>query len=95
VDNINSKPLTEILNSEFFHAIRRRRPYSPNYYRPCLIIDHPHILRQVVGEGQAHPTHRGAESILNDFSAELDRYAEVYGKLADDLWQEEHRAAAS
>ena len=28
VDNIRKKSLAEILNSEFFHAIRRRQPYS-------------------------------------------------------------------
>jgi MoaA/NifB/PqqE/SkfB family radical SAM enzyme len=94
VDNIKKKSLAEVLNSEFFHAIRRRRPYSPNYYRPCMIIDHPHLLRQVVGECRAHPTHPGAEAILTEFSDELDRYALAYGKWADALWKEQTRAAA-
>ena len=94
VDNIKKKSLAEVLNSEFFHAIRRRRPYSPNYYRPCMIIDHPHLLRQVVGECRAHPTHPYAEAILTEFSDELDLYALAYGKMADALWQEQTRAAA-
>ncbi len=91
VDNVRDKPLTEILDSEFFHSIRRRSPYSPNYYRPCMIIDHPQILRQIVGENGAHPTHPGAESILTQFSKDLDTYAAAYGKMADALWEEQKK----
>jgi hypothetical protein len=54
-----------------------------------LIIDHPHLLRQVVEESGAHPTHPGAETILTQFSGEMKEYASAYGKLADDLWKEQ------
>jgi MoaA/NifB/PqqE/SkfB family radical SAM enzyme len=94
VDNIKEKSLTEVLNSPFFHAIRRRRPYSPNYYRPCLIIDHPHLLREVVKECDAHPTHPDAETILTELAEDLDRYALAYGKMADALWQQQKRVAS-
>jgi MoaA/NifB/PqqE/SkfB family radical SAM enzyme len=92
VDNIRKKSLAEILNSEFFQAIRRRQPYARNYYRPCLVIDHPHLLRQVVEESGAHPTHPGAETILTQFSDDMEQYASAYGKLADALWEEQDPA---
>lgn len=95
VDNIKDKTLPEILNSDFFQAIRRRQPYSLNYYRPCMIIDHPHILRQVVGECQAHPTHIGADSLLSELFEDLDRYARDYGRMADELWRGERQAVVS
>lgn len=95
VDNIREKSLAEILDSKFFHAIRKRQPYSRNYYRPCMIIDHPHILREVVREIGAHPTHQDAQTVLDPLAPDLDRYAETYGKLADDLWREQGLAAAS
>ncbi len=88
VDNIREKSLSEILNSEFFHAFRRRQPYSTNFFRPCIIIDHPHLLRQVVEQTGAAPTHSGAETLLTDCSGGLDRYAAAYGELADELWKE-------
>ena len=94
VDNIRKKSLAEVLNSGFFHAIRQRRPYSSNYYRPCLIIDHPHLLRQVVGECGAHPTHPDAEGILTELSDDLDQYALAYGKMADALWKAQNKAAS-
>ncbi len=94
VDNIREKSLAEILNSDFFKAIRRRQPYSPNYFRPCLIIDHPHLLRELIGECAAHPTHPDAEGILREFSDDLDRYALTYGKMADALWEKQGRTAS-
>lgn len=89
MDNIKEKSLAEILNSPFFHSIRQRQPYSANYYRPCMVIDHPHILRDLIGQSGAHPTHPGAEGILTQFAGDLDRYALAYGKLADALWSEQ------
>ena len=89
VDNIKEKSLTEILNSKFFQAIRRRQPYSSNYYRPCMVIDHPHVLRAVIDEAGARETHPGAGHLLGPLAADLDRYAADYGKMADALWEEE------
>ena len=89
VDNVRRKPLAAILDSEFFHAIRRRQPYSFNCYRSCLITDHPQILRQVIGECKAFPTHSDAEGILGTFAADLDRYAQAYKEMADALWKEQ------
>ena len=93
VDNIREKSLSEILNSEFFHAFRRRQPYSTNFFRPCMIIDHPHLLRQVVEQTGAGPTHSGAETLLTECSGGLDRYAAAYGELADELWKEQFPSA--
>ncbi len=84
VDNIREKSLSEILD-----AFRRRQPYSSNFYRPCMIIDHPHLLREVVEETGAGPTHPGAETLLIDCAGGLDGYAAAYGKLADQLWGEQ------
>ncbi|MBN2169510.1 MAG: radical SAM protein [Actinobacteria bacterium] len=88
VDNIKEKSLTEILNSKFFTEIRKRQPYSDNLYRPCMIIDVPEVLREVVSACDAHPTHEGAEAIISDLAPELDKYAEDYRKMADQAWAE-------
>ncbi len=98
VDNIRNTSLFDALQSGFFKAIRARIPYSENYLRPCIIIDHPHILRQLVRQYGAKPTHPGAEGILEELSEELDRYAHEYGNLADFEWygsEENQRLKAS
>lgn len=86
VDNIKEKSLTEVLKSDFFRKIRERQPYSDNLYRPCMIIDVPEVLRDIVSSCDAKATHEGAEVMVNDFAGYLDEYAEEYRKLADTCW---------
>lgn len=98
VDNIRNTTLFEALQSGFFRAIRERIPYSPNYLRPCIIIDHPHILRELVKKYKPKPTHPGAEGIIGELGDDLDNYAHEYGRLADLEWygnEEAQRLKAS
>jgi len=89
VDNIKEKSLMEVIKSPFFEAIReRQRANNTNPLRPCMIIDHPETLRQVVAEFGAHPTHDGAETIVNEMADYLDKYSKEYGKLADEAWKD-------
>lgn len=86
VDNIWDKPMREILQSPFFVEIRRRQPYDENMLRPCMIIDVPEVLREVVTVCGAHPTHEGADVVINEFAREMDDYSESYRLLADRSW---------
>ena len=87
-ENINHKSLAEALNSKLFQVIQKRQPYSSNLLRPCMIIDNPAVLREVVKEGGAYPTHDGAETIINELAPSLDQYAAEYAKLANEAWDE-------
>jgi len=49
------------------------------------------VLRDVVAESGAHPTHEGAETIINELAPSLDQYAAEYGKLADEVWVQTQR----
>ncbi|MBN1298078.1 MAG: radical SAM protein, partial [Actinobacteria bacterium] len=89
-DNIKEKSLAEVITGPFFMAFRKRQPYTPNHLRPCSIIDNPHILRDIVAETGAHPTHDGAETIITDLAKDLDAYAAAYAKIADKVWEEEY-----
>jgi len=93
VDNIREKTLVEILTSPFFEAIRSRQPYEDdNLLRPCLIIDHPAVLRELVTKYGAHPTHPGADKLLNELAAGLDEYARRMKEIYDPIWQESERS---
>lgn len=94
VDNIADKSLRDVLAGDFFRAIRSRIPYSDNYLRPCMIIDHPAVLREIVGRFGARPTHPGAEALLGDLRAELDRYAAEYAEMADAEWYGQKKVGA-
>jgi len=88
VDNIRGKSLRDVIGSPFFKAIREAQPYDDdNLLRPCMIIDHPHVLRDIVELQHAHPTHPGAESILGALSGDLDRYASEVKRVFDPVWE--------
>jgi MoaA/NifB/PqqE/SkfB family radical SAM enzyme len=90
VDNINEKSLKEVLTSQFFTEIRSRQPFSENPLTPCMIIDNPHNLREVVRKCHAYPTHGGAETLITDLAREMDDYAMEYHRIADRTWREEY-----
>ena len=92
VDNIRDKPLADILRSPFFAEIRKRQPYDDNLLRPCMIIDVPEVLREVVTVCGAHPTHLGADAVIHELASEMDRYSESYHELADRNWEEYNRS---
>ena len=94
VDNIKEKSLTDCLNSDFMSSIRNRAPYHPNLLRPCMIIDHPYVLRESVANCGAHPTHPEAEGIITELAPDLDAYGEEYGRMADEVWMERYQDAS-
>ncbi|MGB9803432.1 radical SAM protein [Desulfofundulus sp.] len=91
VDNINEKSLVEVLRSPLFAAYQKRQPFHDNLLRPCPVIDVPQALRDIVKESGAHPTHEGAESVLEGtIAAWLDERSRDWGRVADRLWAERH-----
>ncbi|ACK42997.1 MULTISPECIES: radical SAM protein [Dictyoglomus] len=89
VDNIKEKSLVEVLNSEFFKEIRKRQPFHENLLLPCMIIDSPWILREIVQKTGAHPTHPGADDIITKFAPIIDEYAKGVRKALNPIWVEE------
>jgi MoaA/NifB/PqqE/SkfB family radical SAM enzyme len=89
VDNIRDTSLRDAINSPFMKKIRSFQPYRENLLTPCMIIDTPHILRDVVQEFDARPTCDGAEEILTEFADQLDEYSVEYQKFADPVWRKE------
>jgi hypothetical protein len=62
-----------------------------------MIIDHPEILRAVVKETGAHPTHPGAETLVTDLADPLDQYSKSLKELIakqDEMEQQEKVAGA-
>ena len=90
VDNIKDKTLKEALNSEFFRFLRNRQPFSNgNLLAPCMIIDDPNILREAIQKTGAHPTHEGAEVILDSHVRQgLDEYARRIHEITDSIWED-------
>ncbi len=87
VDNIRDKSLAEAINCPFFKGIRRAQKEMKNKLIPCMIIDRPAVLRRLVEEYGAHPTHEDAESIVTKFADFLDKYGAEMKEITDPIWQ--------
>lgn len=89
-DNVKNKSLKECLNSSFFEAFRNRQPYSHNLLRPCAIIDHPHVLREIIDKHQPYPTHPESEVLVTKFATALDDYSQKVAEIFDPIWEHEY-----
>jgi MoaA/NifB/PqqE/SkfB family radical SAM enzyme len=94
-DNIKEKSLAEALNSPLFKEIRSRQPFSENYFRPCLLMDHPQEGREVALRHAKYFTHVGAECLFTDFARAIDAYAMAYEEIADAAWKEKTESRGS
>ncbi|HHY33389.1 MAG TPA: radical SAM protein [Firmicutes bacterium] len=93
VDNIKNTTIADVLKSPFFMDIKSRMPLNQNHLRPCMIIDNPWVLREVVARHGAHPTHEGADCVITVLARALDEYAEAYGRIAEVAWEKEYPKA--
>ncbi len=81
VDNINDKSLREVLQNPLFKSYQKRQPFNENLMLPCPIIDNPQQLRDIVNESGAHPTHIGAETVLQgEIAAGLDKISKQWSE---------------
>ncbi len=51
-----------------------------------MVIDNPEILRDAVTSSGAHPTHPGAETIVDEFAVGMNQYSSAYVGVADAEW---------
>lgn len=89
VDNVKEKSLLDCLRSDFFKGIQARQPYDSNLLRPCMMIDHPEVFREIYRQYQPRPTHPGAEELVGSLAPILDEYSRESGKILDRAWEEE------
>lgn len=92
VDNIRRTSIKEALGSPLFRKIREKQGEHDNLLRPCMLIDHPEVGRELFRTEGAYSTHDGAAEIFTDLAREMDDYAGRYGEIADPAWEREFAA---
>mgnify|MGYP005836350413 CR=1 FL=1 len=82
----SATPLLDALRSEFFEHLRAGQAKTQhNPLAPCLIVDHPEVLREAVAATGAHSTQEG-QTVLTELQPEIARRAEEWQGIADELW---------
>ncbi|SHI89355.1 Radical SAM superfamily enzyme, MoaA/NifB/PqqE/SkfB family [Clostridium cavendishii DSM 21758] len=89
VDNAKDKSLIDIFRGTMFKELRKRQPYNKNMLRPCMMIDNPHVIREVAKVSNAHPTDISAKAMLDnpEFQKKLEKYSEDFKPYADEAWK--------
>lgn len=89
VDNIKEKSLKEVLQNPLFKAYQERQPFHENLMLPCPIIDNNDVLREMVKEADAYPTHPGAEDVVSDeINIKLNRLSARWEDLSWPIYSE-------
>jgi MoaA/NifB/PqqE/SkfB family radical SAM enzyme len=88
--NIKNVSLKEAMECPFFKEIRARQPYSPNLLMPCMLIDHPEVIRELHQTCKPYPTHPGATTLIEDLKDDLDKYSSKVHQIYDKIWEEEY-----
>jgi len=89
VDNIRNTTIRDALASPFFRKIREKQGQHDNLLRPCMLIDHPDVGREIFSSDGVYATHEGADEIFTALAEEMDGYSSEYGAIADEAWDHE------
>ena len=90
VDNIRRTSLRDALASPLFARIREVQGTHENLLRPCMLIDHPEVGREMFASAGAYATHEGADAIFTGLAGQMDEYAGEYAEIADQAWEREY-----
>ena len=96
-DNLKNKSLIEVFKGPFFKELIKNQPYNNNLLRPCMMIDNPQVVRDIMNKTGAKPTDKGAEMMLydEDFKDTLDKLADECKPYADKEWVEEFNSTGN
>ncbi len=86
--NIKNTSLAEALTCPLFNEIRSRQPYDENLLMPCMLIDHPHVFREIQAKLDLKATHPGAATLVNELGTSLDEYSKGVRAIYDQVWHD-------
>src|SRR5512138_1847253 len=89
VDNIRRTTIREALRAPLFRTIREKQGEHENLLRPCMLIDHPDVGRELSAGAGVYATHDGAAAIFTDLAQQMDEYSAEYAEIADLAWERE------
>jgi len=87
VGNIKDISITEALKSSFFTEIRNGIPYDGNLLKPCMIIDRPGVLKDLVEKHKPYASDKDAELLFTKCKPGLDKYSKELGEILDEEWK--------
>ncbi|MFH1877634.1 MAG: radical SAM protein [Candidatus Omnitrophota bacterium] len=84
--NIKDMSVTDALKTPFFTEMRNAIPYDGNLLKPCMIIDRPEVLRNLVEKHKPYASDRDAELLFTKCNTALDKYSREFSEIIDKEW---------
>ncbi|KOF56533.1 MULTISPECIES: radical SAM protein [Clostridium] len=95
--NVKNQPLLDAFKTPYFKELRKRQPYNKNLLMPCMMIDNPTVVREVVKKTNAKPTDESANNMISnpEFMKELDELAANFKPAAEKAWKKDFNCAGN
>ena len=88
--NIHDKTLLEAYQSPLFMAYHQNQPFSPNYLRPCPLLDNYGKLGEMVDSSGAKSTDLASPEDVHVLCGKCQEAAACWKETADRLWAQSH-----
>ena len=93
--NIREKSLLDIMRSPLFMAYHDGQPFNENMMQPCLMLENPEKLREMVEKSGAKSTDMQSPETADHLCSKCDSYAACWKPKADELWEARKAQKAS
>jgi len=87
--NINDMSLKEALQLPFFKEIQKLQPYSDNLMSPCMIVDHPDVMRKIGSLEGVRSTDGTLENLSKDVGKHLDKLSKQWEELSRPVFEKD------
>jgi len=87
--NINDISLKEALQLPFFKEIQKLQPYSDNLMSPCMIVDHPDVMRKIGSLEGVRSTDGTLENLSKDVGKHLDKLSKQWEELSRPVFEKD------
>ncbi|MGC8758042.1 MAG: radical SAM protein [Caldisericaceae bacterium] len=88
--NINDMSLKEALKLPFFREIQKLQPYSDNLLSPCMIVDHPDVMRKIGAMEGVRSTDGTLENLSKDVGKHLDKLSQEWEELSRPVFEKDY-----
>ena len=87
--NINEMSLKDVLKLPFFKEIQKLQPYSDNLLSPCMIVDHPDVMRKIGSMEGVRSTDGTLENLSKDVGKHLDELSKKWEELSRPVFEKD------
>lgn len=97
-ENVLNRPLIDCFkNNELFKSIRKRQPYNDNLLKPCMMVDNPQMIRDIVAESGAYSTDETSAMQINDpeFMEKIDKHAAAFTPFAEAAFEKDFKGTGN